>query len=370
MGLSDAVIRRSYDSGNRSVNVVRDFLEPILSESITYDRLTGFFTSGMLAAAARGIGSFLSAGGKMRMVTSPQLSPRDIQAIDEIEELESRNAVFDACILRGLQGLSQLQSSIERDHVAAMAWMIKTGALEIRIAVPAPGRHDLNALFHHKVGIVRSSEGEQLSFSGSINETAAAWTSNFESFKVFREWVDAEREYFNDDVELFDTYWNADEDSLTRVIPLSEAVREQLLSIAPETLDEVLVKLQSSGSNKQNSESSQPIKFRDYQVAAIKAWKDAGYRGILAMATGTGKTKTAVGCFQELAKSEEKLVVVVTSPFQHISVQWAKEFAPWDGEKNSRNKSKNVNSAPKVSLSLALSKTPHRARSSFRKLSP
>lgn len=44
------------------------------------------------------------------------------------------------------------------------------------------------------------------------------------------------------------------------------------------------------------------------------------------MATGTGKTLTALGCLEGVLKTEKKIIVVISSPFIHLSEQWIREF--------------------------------------------
>ena len=71
------------------------------------------------------------------------------------------------------------------------------------------------------------------------------------------------------------------------------------------------------------------IEFRDYQKSAIEAWVNAGMLGILEMATGTGKTKTAKGCIQKVLGLGSSCVLV-TAPFDHIAKQWLNELSEFD----------------------------------------
>jgi len=61
---------------------------------------------------------------------------------------------------------------------------------------------------------------------------------------------------------------------------------------------------------------------RSYQREAITNWKAAGSRGILEMATGTGKTFTAKLAILDFLEEGHGRVVVVTAPTQSIAVQW------------------------------------------------
>lgn len=69
------------------------------------------------------------------------------------------------------------------------------------------------------------------------------------------------------------------------------------------------------------------VELRDYQRDAVEAWLAAGMRGVLSMATGSGKTMTAIACAQQVRTgSEDGLVIVVTAPLVHLVEQWADEF--------------------------------------------
>lgn len=69
------------------------------------------------------------------------------------------------------------------------------------------------------------------------------------------------------------------------------------------------------------------VELRSYQQEAIRNWLEAEGRGILHMATGTGKTVTALLAAAHIADSlEQKLVLVVAVPYQHLVDQWADDL--------------------------------------------
>jgi hypothetical protein len=43
-------------------------------------------------------------------------------------------------------------------------------------------------IYHAKVGIIKDAGQNRLAFSGSINETAAGWRKNSETFHVYCSW--------------------------------------------------------------------------------------------------------------------------------------------------------------------------------------
>jgi len=69
--------------------------------------------------------------------------------------------------------------------------------------------------------------------------------------------------------------------------------------------------------------------LRPYQIDAIGSWQANDYRGLLEMATGTGKTITALSCARVLLKEKGQLVILVLVPTLDLSVQWASEVRTW-----------------------------------------
>ena len=67
------------------------------------------------------------------------------------------------------------------------------------------------------------------------------------------------------------------------------------------------------------------FKPRKYQIEAINNWKNNDYKGLLSMATGTGKTLTGLLGLTTLFNSEKKLVSIIVCPYQHLVEQWAED---------------------------------------------
>ncbi|HUS30427.1 MAG TPA: DEAD/DEAH box helicase [Kofleriaceae bacterium] len=70
-----------------------------------------------------------------------------------------------------------------------------------------------------------------------------------------------------------------------------------------------------------NRESWSIPPLRDYQRAAVQAWRDAGDRGVIVLPTGAGKTIVALAAIAELAVSTLVLV-----PTRILLDQWARFF--------------------------------------------
>jgi len=311
MTLIDLGIAQAYDTGNRNDQVVHDFYIPVLQESISYKRLTGYFSSQVLALAARGIAGLISNGGKMQLITSPVVSEKDFQALTSSAPADIQKFV-DAQFAKAIGDLNNLASTIAFDHVRALGWMLREGFLEIRVLVPS----DINSgsgIFHSKVGIVEDKEGNKVSFSGSVNETAMGWSQNIEEFKVFKSWESGSTFWVNHDEALFEKYWACSSDDGFEAIPLPKDSTQKLISIAPEEIEELNLVVPPNEDTR---------KLRQYQQDAINSWEQAGFQGILEMATGTGKTFTARECIKRWKNGKPNSLILVIAPTQTIASQW------------------------------------------------
>jgi superfamily II DNA or RNA helicase len=325
MSLREIQIQRSYDTGVSGVDVLNGFYIPCLAEATAYDRLTGYFSSGALAVAARGISGLIANGGRMRIVSSPCLTEADLRALrDAFADQELVERFLSDALLANM-GLEALKDALARDHVRALCWMLSAGRLDIRIAIPVDESSGEVGLYHQKVGVLYDKDGNVVSFSGSINETATGWLKNIEQFKVFTSWVEAQREYLADDVATFSRYWDGTVRQV-RVFDLPRAVREHLVRSAPRDIRELELDIQTHPHSGGLKKPQPTIKLRGYQRDAVERWFAAGKRGIFEMATGTGKTLTALAAVRRLTEETAPVVVVVAVPFQHLGPQWVREI--------------------------------------------
>ena len=66
------------------------------------------------------------------------------------------------------------------------------------------------------------------------------------------------------------------------------------------------------------------IVLRDYQEEAIAAWAANDYHGFYVMATGTGKTWTAIYSAKKLLETKAAMIVIC-APYKHLIRQWAED---------------------------------------------
>lgn len=322
VSLKNVDLKIAYDSDRD--DILKKFYIPSLSQSISYNRLAGFFNSTSLAVAARGMSRFIHNGGIMRLICSARLTKEDVDAIKLAHE-DPANIITK----KYLADFSTSTEDFVNDHIKALAWMLVNRRLTIKVALvlddhEVPLSEDYlayNLLFHQKVGILTDSEGNQLSFSGSDNESAGAWEGNIEEFKVFRGWIHEERPYLQEDLDKFERFWKG-EAKRTLIIDMPSAIKEKLIQIAPREGTEL--KLERWETPRQHKK--EPITLWDYQKSAIEKWVENGMNGIFEMATGTGKTYTALGCLQNLLESKCIGITIVACPYDHLVKQWADDI--------------------------------------------
>lgn len=317
MSLADIHIKNEY----RSLldNVVTDFYIPVLQESTLYQRAVGFFSSSALIAISKGVEGLVANGGKIQIIASPRLSQEDI---DEISKGYEVRKIIERALLRGVVDPSSIEESERLSYIASL---IAKGVLDIKIAFLS-SKNEI-AMYHEKMGIMSDCEGNAVAFSGSMNESENAFSSNYESFDVFCSWTNDRERVFQKQM-AFQAIWDDYEPGI-ETIAFPEAVRDRVYSF-------------NSSLSTKHSTASDPaqddlpidamylpsdFKIRPYQETAIQNWKTNGYRGIYDMATGTGKTLTALASIEQLFRDNEKrLGIIIVCPYQHLVEQWVEDI--------------------------------------------
>ena len=208
-------------------NLVKSLHEPMLECAIRYDRLTGYFSASALALAARGIEELIRNGGRMRIVVGCTLDPPEIAAIERGEELRAQ-------VDRHLSALPLVPTDLRMtEALELLAWMVAQRLLEKRVGVPCDAKRrpvPAEGLFHEKSSIVEDKTGDKIAFNGSLNETAAGWTRNWESLNVFTSWGEPGRVIEED--ENFGRLWtNQAKHVITMDVPT--AAQKDLLRFLP-----------------------------------------------------------------------------------------------------------------------------------------
>ncbi len=318
MALSDLYIAKEYR--NLKCDVINDFYVPILSNAVMYKRAVGFFNSAALYEMAIGLRHLVEKQGKMELIVSPRLTEEDIQSINL--GYKTREEVVERALLRDFD---EPKNKTEFRKLNLLANLIAEGVLDIKVAFKINANSA--GIFHEKIGIVIDAEGNKVAFTGSMNETYSGLLQNYESIDVFCSWRDEDYDRVNIKENAFDNLWD-NLDTAMEVIPFPKVAVERLNSYKVEKTEPLCVEIQ-------NEDDSQNVFFKipdtvelyDYQREAIETWENNNCCGIFDMATGAGKTFTALGALSALSKNlNNNIAVVIVAPYQHLVEQWVEDI--------------------------------------------
>lgn len=290
-------------------NLIPDFFVPLLSRSRRYDRGIGYFSSGWLRIASKGVKSIAERGGKIRWVMSPLLAEEEWNTIRRGEE-----AKIDPVVRKSIRdSIEELKENLEENTLTALAWMIADEIVHIRLAIP---RGKLNGGdFHDKFGIFTDADGNQVAFSGSYNETVKG-VLNYESIKTFPSWKAQFHSIVESEVKRFERLWD-DKDPNVKVFTVPESIKEDIVRLRKDK-----PRPYSIPTKREVDRIPNWVKPISFQEEAIESWFDSSGRGILEMATGTGKTIVALKILCRYLKNKGRAAIVITTPFKHLVKQW------------------------------------------------
>ena len=283
-------------------DLATELYSPCLRWAERYDRGVGYFTTGWLSHNLYGLSDFAIRGGKIRLITSPIISNSDFDAILAAQNDAESFELLQKAISKNVDALAK---EMEKDLFNTFAWLIHDGIIEIKFAVPKMKLDD--GIFHDKFGIFYRGT-DALSFSGSINDSSHGF-SNYESIKVFKTWAGT-GEYVEADIARFERLWNKRDKNL-RIFTAPEGIKEKIFQLRT---------------------ASRPYKVKTvktnkwaHQDLAVEKFIDAG-NGVLAMATGTGKTVTAIKIIKRLFEHGLIKRVVISMAGNDLLDQWAKQM--------------------------------------------
>lgn len=314
-------------------NILEDFYLPALSVADRYDRAVGYFSASTISYAAQALSTFVKHGGQIRLVLGAFSDKDDIEAVKEGHRLREIADRLGAEMLAHVEGASD---ELFQNCFDTLAWLVAHGRLEVKIALRERG------MYHDKVGIIGDAAGDKVVFSGSANESTHALlpTFNYKSINVFPNWRPELDTYVQPHIDSFDRLWE-NKSPGTAVLDIPTAVKEKLISVArslqytpdPEIEAAIAARIRekvqgvtSTTSSKPREPSTingQPFKMKEHQIAALDAWRAKGdFQGVFDLATGAGKTITAIHGIVKLSEAIDGLACVIAVPYQNLADQW------------------------------------------------
>lgn len=340
----DWSIDRDYKTG--SENEPLQFYLDGLANSNEFSLLLGYFSSSAISLLSVGFATFISKGGKMKMVINHLLSEKDKEALEKASN-ETINKVFD---LTDVVSLGKVLDEYDIHFFECLAYLISVKRIEIKVIKPKNGK----GIAHYKSGVF--SDGQDfVGYKASCNFTLYGLSENLEELEAFLSWENGRsNKLIKKQFKLIDDYFaEKDEDvEYVSVNKIEVALKDRF---SKKDINELLVQEEQLLRKKQslmlsNTKLKKTItklfneieiirrtpKFpysegpREYQINAYNSWIANNYKGMFAMATGTGKTITSLNCLLNEYKKTGIYRAIITVPTTALVDQWKKECAKFN----------------------------------------
>ena len=319
-------------------NSPEKFFNDCLENSKEFDLQLGYFSSATISVLADGFASFISNGGKMRLVINHIVSDKDKNAISK----GIYGGIINCFDLSNFEELKKTFDEYQQQFFECLSFLIYRKRIEIRIIKP----RNKNGIAHTKTGQFR--DGDSItSFTGSANFTISGLFNNLEEIKIDRsdsvdmmvqKRIDAQR-------EEFDSIMNMTKRNVEYLSPdnLISAIKTNYGDTAIEELLDVEKKLRKIKKERAIRERQESVEMafedfgeiepqfpyssgpREYQKLAFENWKNNGQKGLFAMATGTGKTITSLNCLLEIYHRKGYYKAIILVPTITLVNQWEHE---------------------------------------------
>jgi superfamily II DNA or RNA helicase len=183
------------------------------------------------------------------------------------------------------------------------------------------------------------------------NFTYSGIRKNIEQIAVSKSWMDDDQRFATERLnQQFEDLWEgkfgncivvrlplAIESCLLQTYksqaPPNERDLRNLYARAKSLMHETPASYVTRESKKNLFEIPPGLRFEDgpfeHQGKAVNAWCDAAFRGVLEMATGSGKTIAAMIAANKLYSMCKPLLIVIAAPYIPLIQQWCDEIVPF-----------------------------------------
>lgn len=340
----DWSIDRDYKTG--SENEPLQFYLDGLANSNEFSLLLGYFSSSAINLLSVGFATFISKGGKMKMVINHLLSAMDKEAISRVEDSPNEIRVFD---LTDIVSLGRVLDEYDTHFFECLTYLIAEKRIEIKVIKPKNGK----GIAHYKSGVFSDGQ-DAVGYQASCNFTYYGLSENIEQLEAFLSWENGRsNKLIRKQLKLIDDYFTEKDDDV-EYIPVSDIEVVLKDRFGKKDINELLVQEEQLLKKKQSLISNPKLKKtiaklfseielirrtprfpysegpREYQINAYNSWVANNYKGMFAMATGTGKTITSLNCLLNEYQKTGIYRAIITVPTTALVEQWKKECAKFN----------------------------------------
>ncbi|MEU3373531.1 DEAD/DEAH box helicase family protein [Streptomyces sp. NPDC006660] len=319
-------------------DLIGEVLVPAIRVSDDVRVAAGFFSSQCLAQIAPGLADYLRRdSGMLQLLISPAVDSADLDAMER--GIRSPEQVIKAALDRLLDEAALSEHALVHHTLDCLSYLVASGRLKVRFALMKSG------MYHKKQWLMRAGTA-WVAVHGSGNATARGLLVNGEQMTVDQPWRDGETASKRVAKLLagWERQWN-NESPHVLAVDISDGLRlagrRRSTAQAPTIGDfwrawhadharGLEPPLPQGVSLPQPRLLSIPdgVEWRSgryaHQSAAVESFSINGSRGILAIATGGGKTQTAlISATDEQDRHKAPMLIVVIVPSAPLVRQWA-----------------------------------------------
>ena len=317
--------------------VARNVLIPGFRAAKTVRGAFGWFTAGWIERLAPGLAVYLNRtdADPIEFTVAPALFPDERSAVERGVQLtvEDATQLVANVFVKGRVDASE----VARHALDCLAWMIATKTLRLRIAVPAPESN-----YHPKIWYFDDGENQVLA-RGSGNATGRGVEHGVEHIDVDVSWATSGRDRVKTGVAILNDWSRGRSSGIKEVVDLPAALEREIIQTAPDRPPQIR-DYESAIRTRFGHSGVVPHAERRLQIPSNLNWTHGPYAhqgeavrnweqaetpetGVIAMATGAGKTLTALIC---ATRCQDRLagkafLIVVSAPSVPLIMQWCKE---------------------------------------------
>ena len=317
----------------------------------------GWFTAAWIDKLAPGLADYLNRpdADPIRFTVAPVLFPEEREAIENGSAMTAEQAAQRIADVFTCGRVNA--TALGRHALDCLAWMIAADRLRLRIAVPKPASN-----YHPKIWLFDDGQ-DQVLVRGSANATGRGLAAGVEHMDVDVSWTEQGRGRVAAGTAMLDDWEQGLSLGIEHTMDLPDALRHDIIKTAPsappdsgryhqaaaesdalswatdhrESLERLKARFSRRPTAGERPRLTIPewLEWRtgDYahQQEAVDAWEGDPYpeQGTIAMATGAGKTLTALICATRVQDrlGDVPLLVVVSAPSVPLIAQWVQEIS-------------------------------------------
>jgi len=353
MKISDKILNLKPRYKNGEDRIGHDLIGPCLKECKIYRRGTGTFTASALKAYVGAIDHLLKDNVKIQILCSIKIDLTLIRILQGVTSAFQREKTIrdlsDKIVLTAVG--YELNTSNTEYQSKLLSYLIAKEIMEIKFAIPRelfdgdlanlipedlePEDLEKRHMYHVKLGyfIFPDVENSIVAFDGSVNESDTAHHHNTERTQVFRSWVPGDLPRLKLVKEDLDEDWE-EKNEFIKVYPISDNALKLIKEVASKDKpkrndrDTNLISNPIPPVVSETPSFELPEELWPHQKKAIKCFLQKK-QGILEMATGTGKTFTAIEIIRQLLIRSEIESVIVCTYGNDLLDQWFENLDNW-----------------------------------------